>query len=89
MGDNSGLKLIVVWGMMLLMFSMIFSVLEKEKTPEFVENGYEIYLDGEPVDLDVIDINQYDVTIDHEKECIFLTKPENNRIMFLPMFLGR
>ena len=70
-----------------VIFAISYSLIEKEIIiPECIEDGYEVYLDGEEVDADTIDINMYQVSIDREKECIYLTKKDNNT-SFLPVII--
>lgn len=38
------------------------------------EKGYNVYLNGESVDIDTVDLTRYHITIDDEKEVILLTR---------------
>ena len=46
---------------------------EREKENEYKYSTYTTYLDGNIVDYNTIDINHYKITIDDEKESIFLS----------------
>ena len=50
-----------------------------------VNENYEIYLDGEPVELDNIDIKYYQMTVDNENEKIYLTKKNDSNWIFIPI----
>lgn len=50
-----------------------------------VNENYEIYLDGEPVELDNINIKYYQMTVDDENEKIYLTKKSDSNWIFIPI----
>ena len=41
---------------------------------EHIESGYEVYLDGELIDGTKIELSKYRVTLDEEKQEVYLTK---------------
>ncbi len=45
---------------------------------EAIENNYTFYLDGNEINVENIDINQYQITIDNEKEKVFLTHKDTS-----------
>ena len=50
---------------------------EKEYEEELlsaIEDGYTVYLDGNKVNVETIDVMLYKASIDHEKKAIYLTK---------------
>lgn len=53
-----------------------------------VERGYTVYLNGEEVDVNHLDLREYVIRIDDEKECVLLTtsayKPTNTTT-FVPI----
>ena len=46
----------------------------KNDIPVYIEEGYNVYLDGEMIDPDTIDFAHYEISVDENKQSIFLTK---------------
>ena len=46
----------------------------KNDIPIYIEEGYNVYLDGEMIDPNTIDFGHYEISVDENKQSIFLTK---------------
>lgn len=72
---------------LIVILSIGINITERNNIPTYIEDGYEVYLDGDVVDADTIDFNQYIVSINREKECIYITRPSRNKTNIIPFFI--
>lgn len=52
-----------------------------------VENGYTAYFDGEEVDIDKLDLSQYDTSVNHETQTIYITYKQKSNSSLYPVFI--
>lgn len=71
----------------ILIVALLWTISEYKSVPNLIEKGYEVYLDGEEVNADKVDINQYSISIDRENECIYLTESNHNGTTIFPMII--
>lgn len=66
---------------------------QEQMIRELEENAddYTFFLDGEIVDIDTVDLNQYEISVSEEAHKVFLTNKaeneRNSRTLFWPVFL--
>lgn len=83
----SGRVLLGIFGG-LLIISFLYGILVKsnfgvdeENTLEYaIENDYTFYLDGEEIDEKKIDPEQYEFSIDGEKQTVYMTQKEDDTV---------
>ena len=74
----------VIIGALLIIVGSLFiggGVIAAKNAPVIDRSGYTVYLDGEKVDPDKIDIRMYRVSYDDEKQEIYLSKKSGVRII--------
>ena len=83
----SGRVLLGIFGG-LLIISFLYGILvksnfgvDKKNTLEYaIENDYTFYLDGEEIDEKKIDPEQYEFSIDGEKQTVYMTQKEDDTV---------
>lgn len=63
-----------------------------EKVEELIDDGYEVYLEGEKKDAKTLDLAQYEISIDDENKIVKLTRKtrentnKNRQVYIIPFF---
>lgn len=52
-----------------------------------VENDYTAYFDGQEIDLEKLDLSQYDTSVNHETQTIYITYKRKNSSSLYPVFI--
>lgn len=52
-----------------------------------IENEYTAYFDGQEIDINKIDLSQYEVTVNHEKEEVYITYKQKSSSSMYPIFI--
>ena len=52
-----------------------------------IENEYTAFLDGQEIDINKIDLSQYEVTVNHEKEEVYITYKQKSNSSMYPVFI--
>lgn len=52
-----------------------------EKVEELIDDGYEVYLEGEKKDAKTLDLAQYEISIDDENRIVKLTRNERREVI--------
>lgn len=52
-----------------------------------IENEYAAYFDGQEIDINKIDLSQYEVTVNHEKEEVYITYKQKSSSSMYPIFI--